>query len=208
MCLFSYSWKFNIEFGYHTDETTRIDRIIVSQPTDYRRYLQVLNTRFYSFDIMVIIITYFNNRKRGWNHADIEDNLDILQQSGIVKPVDGGGYTRVVLHDKVEYLVCSYIIILQGGCFISNRRMSTEILCKFDYGFFFFFLIVNELTIVFRILLLFIIIIPYALKGSLMSLLDLYTSLYCKPSHRLYVLILIAFRSLVNYFINWPFKWF
>ncbi|VVC32030.1 Nucleoside phosphorylase domain [Cinara cedri] len=40
-------------------------------------------------------------KKRGWDHADIKDNLDILQQSGIVKPVDGGGYTRVVLHDKI-----------------------------------------------------------------------------------------------------------
>lgn len=52
MGLFSYSWKFNIEFGYHTDETTRIDRIIVSQPTDCRRYLQVLYTEFYSFGII------------------------------------------------------------------------------------------------------------------------------------------------------------
>ncbi|XP_015380168.1 PREDICTED: uncharacterized protein LOC107173931 isoform X2 [Diuraphis noxia] len=40
------------------------------------------------------------NKKRGWKNEDIKDNLEKLQQSGIVKPVDGG-YTRVVLHDKI-----------------------------------------------------------------------------------------------------------
>ncbi|XP_026823230.1 uncharacterized protein LOC113561163 isoform X3 [Rhopalosiphum maidis] len=40
------------------------------------------------------------NKKHGWKNSDIKDNLEKLQQSGIVKPVDGG-YTRVVLHDKI-----------------------------------------------------------------------------------------------------------
>ncbi|XP_025405801.1 uncharacterized protein LOC112680036 isoform X2 [Sipha flava] len=40
------------------------------------------------------------NKKHGWKHSDIRDNLEELQKSGIVKPVDGG-YTRVVLHDKI-----------------------------------------------------------------------------------------------------------
>jgi len=40
------------------------------------------------------------NKKQGWKHSDIRDNLERLQQSGIVKPVDGG-FTRVVLHDKI-----------------------------------------------------------------------------------------------------------
>jgi len=43
------------------------------------------------------------SRKHGWKNSDIKDNLEKLQESGIVKPVDGG-YTRVVLHDKVRYL--------------------------------------------------------------------------------------------------------
>lgn len=40
------------------------------------------------------------SRKHGWKNSDIKDNLEKLQESGIVKPVDGG-YTRVVLHDKI-----------------------------------------------------------------------------------------------------------
>lgn len=40
------------------------------------------------------------NKKHGWKNSDIKDNLEKLQESGIVKPVDGG-YTRVVLHDKI-----------------------------------------------------------------------------------------------------------
>lgn len=69
-----------------------------------------------------MIFFSFVKRKHGWKHSDIRDNLEELQKSGIVKPVDGG-YTRVVLHDKVRDYYNSTNIFQMHIMFTMNIHM-------------------------------------------------------------------------------------
>ncbi|XP_050422076.1 uncharacterized protein LOC126834301 isoform X2 [Adelges cooleyi] len=63
------------------------------------------------------------SKKKGWNHSDVQDNMDELQKTGIVKRVDGGGYTRVVLHDK----------IVEQMPIIQNNRQPTVAIITAEY---------------------------------------------------------------------------
>ncbi|XP_050541740.1 uncharacterized protein LOC126905766 isoform X2 [Daktulosphaira vitifoliae] len=59
------------------------------------------------------------SKKKGWDRIEIHDIMDGLQRAGIVKLVDGGAYTRVVLHDK---------IVEQMPVFQKNRQPTVAII--------------------------------------------------------------------------------